>query len=297
MRLRVAQRWCAGRQRWSRDDGRALDAGRYDVVALDHDPAAAFIERHHYTAALPSITHRFGLIDHASARGGRLVGVATLGVPMSRRVLTNPFPTLVPYEESLEFNRLVLLDEVPFNGESWFCARVFRAAAREGVRGVVTFADPVERLRRTGDRFELVKPGHVGIVYQALNMTYTGRGTRRSIWLLPDATVLTARSIAKVTGRERGHRGVIARLVALGAAAPVDDEDLCAWLASTLPAIGARRVHHPGNHRYVLRIGATRGQRTRTTIAMRAVSYPRTSGQLAIGVDRADAEDLSGLAA
>jgi hypothetical protein len=47
-----------------------------------------------------------------------------------------------PYEESLELNRLVLLDEVPANAETWAQARAFRLAAARGVRGIVAHSDP-----------------------------------------------------------------------------------------------------------------------------------------------------------
>jgi hypothetical protein len=42
-----------------------------------------------------------------------------------------------PYEESLELNRLVLLDEVPANAETWLQARAFRLAAGRGICGIV----------------------------------------------------------------------------------------------------------------------------------------------------------------
>jgi hypothetical protein len=38
-------------------------------------------------------------------------------------------------------SRFVLVDAVPANGESWFLGQLFAAAAREGLRGVVSFAD------------------------------------------------------------------------------------------------------------------------------------------------------------
>ena len=42
--------------------------------------------------------------------------------------------------------------------------QVFQLARREGVRGVVSFSDPVARRDATG---RVVFPGHIGIVYQA----------------------------------------------------------------------------------------------------------------------------------
>lgn len=264
----VTQRWRDTTPRWRPAGEDGFDPDRYEVREIPEDAAARFVRAHHYSASWPSTRLHFGLHD-----GARLVGVVALGVPMSVKVLTNPFPSLVPYTESLEQSRLVLLDEVPANGESWFCAEAFRVAARDGVRGVVAFSDPMPRWRRDG---ALIKPGHVGIVYQALNFTYCGRGTRRSLVVLPDASVLTARAIAKVTARERGHAGVVSRLVALGATPPCPGGDLAVWLRVALDEVRARRVHHPGNHRYVIRLGRTRAERTRTVIGLQAAGpYPK----------------------
>jgi hypothetical protein len=52
--------------------------------------------------------------------------------------------------------------------------QVLRLAAADGVRGIVSFVDPVTRHRIDG---ALVFPGHLGIIYQAANFTCTGRGT------------------------------------------------------------------------------------------------------------------------
>jgi hypothetical protein len=144
----------------------------------------------------------------------------------------------------------------------------------------VTFADPTPRWKRTASGAALIKPGHCGGIYQALNFLYLGRATRRNIVLLPDATVLSARAMAKVTGGERGRAGVINRLVALGASAPGPDEDAAQWLRSSLHRIGAVRQAHPGNHRYALRIGRTRGERSRVVIGLAARRYPKPEPEL-----------------
>jgi hypothetical protein len=269
----LTQRWRHRAHQWRRVDEGGFEADRYTVSAIDEQPAAAFVRRHHYSSSWPSTKYRFGLHDHRG--GSRLVGVIALGVPMSNAVLTKPFPRLTPNVESLELSRLVLLDEVPANGESWFSAAAFRLAAEHGVRGVVAFSDPVARWRRTSHGPQLVKPGHCGVVYQALNFDYLGRGTRRSLVVLPDASVLPARSIAKVTGGERGRDGVINRLVALGASRPEPGEDGSQWLRAALQAVGAYRVAHQGNHRYALRLGRTRAERTRIRIGLAAQSYPK----------------------
>lgn len=254
------QRWRHRNASWRHTDEGGFDPGRYLVAPVREGAARQFVETHHYSRSWPSARLRYGMHDLTTLR---LVGVAVLGVPMSKRVLTKPFPTLEPYRESLELSRLVLLDEVPANAESWFITRVFRNAAEDGLRGVVAFSDPMPRRHVAG----LVMPGHVGIVYQACNAWYTGRGTKRSIVVLPDGTVLSARSIAKVTGGERGAAGVLARLAGLGAPAG-------APLLEQLAAISARRVRHGGNHRFCFQLG-TRSQRRAAPIAMPALLYPK----------------------
>ena len=95
----------------------------------------------HYSGTYVASRLRYGLWE----RLGALVGVAVLSVPVQAAVLTRPFPELMPYAESLELGRFVLADRVSGNGESWFLAQVFRLAARDGIRGVVSFSDPVAR--------------------------------------------------------------------------------------------------------------------------------------------------------
>ncbi len=276
------QRWRHGVHHWRPVHEGGFDPRRYGVAELDERTAQMFSLRHHYSAAWPATKHRYGLYDLRGAAEPSLVGVIALGIPMSNRVLTNPFPTLVPNYESLELSRLVLLDTVPANGESWFCARVFRLVADRGVRGLVAFADPVERWRHGINGPERVKPGHCGIVYQSLNFAYLGRSTSRTLTVLPDATVLTARAQAKITGGECGRNGVVARLVALGAPQYQLDEHPARWLAIALRSIGARRQRHPGNHRYAISLGRTRGERTRTVIGLADGPYPKP--ELVLGV-------------
>jgi hypothetical protein len=237
---------------------------RYAVHPIGEATARAFVLAHHYSRAYPAASLRVGLFE-----GARLVGVAVLGVPMSRTVLTGPFPALEPYRQSLELSRLVLLDQVPANAESWFVARVFAYAADAGVRGVVAFSDPMPRT--VGG--ELVMPGHVGTVYKALNATYTGRGRARTLTLLPDGRVFSDRARAKLIGGERGAGHVRAGLVAAGAPDPAAGEAPAVWLRRALAAVDARAVRHRGNHRYVWTIG-DRSARRRTTVGMDAHPYP-----------------------
>lgn len=258
------QRWAQRVPTWRPADEGGFDSRRYRTSPIGETPAREFVVAHHYSCSYPAAVLRVGLFD-----ADRLVGVAVLGVSMSRPVLTGPFPTLQPYRQSLELARLVLLDEVPSNGESWFMRRVFAYAAQEGVRGVVAFSDPLPRVVAG----QVFMPGHIGTVYKALNSHYTGRATARTLTLLPDGRVFSARSRAKVTGGESGADGVRAGLIALGAPPPAAGEPPSAWLRRALAGVGARTVRHQGNHRYVWTIG-DRASRRRTPIGFDSLPYP-----------------------
>jgi len=227
--------------------------------------------------------HRFGLLDleaepepgDQTVDGHLLVGVTVLASPMNERVLTRPFPKLAPYAESAELARLVVGESVPANGETFLIARALRLAAEYGVRGVVSFADPMPRMRRTDTGAVIGSPGHLGIVYQALGARFAGRSTARSLCFLSDGSVLSARSKAKITGGEVGGKGVMRRLELLGARPLREGENPTRWLAEVLPATGARSVRHPGNLRYLMSAGRTRAERSRTVFGMPPMPYPK----------------------
>ncbi|MEV6525011.1 hypothetical protein AB0M43_23945 [Longispora sp. NPDC051575] len=280
------QRWLHGRQSWRhRSEPGGFDRDRYAIVPVDYEPARRFVTGHHYSATWPVDQLRYGLLDvtgpapstaELAVDGQRLVGVIVLGVPMNKAVLTGPFPTLVPYRESMDLARLVLLDEVPANAETFFTARALRLAAGEGVRGLTAYADPTERLHRLPDGTTVtIKRGHLGYVYQAGGWTYLGRSKPRPQILLPDGTVLNARAIAKVTGGERGQDAIIHHLRALGATEPRPDRCQRSWLDEALNDIGAHRERHTGCHKYAIRVGRNRAERTSTPIPLSGGPYPK----------------------
>ena len=262
------QRWRDGRASWRdvRTD-EPVRRGRYRAVPLPEATARRYVLAHHYAKSMPAARLCYGYFDNED---GHLAGVAVLGVPMSERVLTSAF-RLEPYVESLELSRFVCGTEVPANGESNFLGQMFDLAAEAGVRGLVCFADPVERRRADGT---LVKPGHVGIIYRATNALYAGRSTPRSLTVLPDGTVFSARAASKVRRRERGWRYAVDQLVAYGAVAPRGAEDMAAWLRAALADVGARRLRHPGNHRYLFVLGRNPGERRSVELAMATEPYP-----------------------
>lgn len=232
------QRW-RDRHSSSRPAGEPIRTQDYEVASIDDDNTAKrFVITHHYSSTYPAARERFGLFRH-----GELVGVAIFSQPSNNATLAI-FPG-APIE-SYELGRFVLLDDVPGNGETWFLARCFEQLRALGALGVVSFSDPFPRATEDGRR---VFPGHVGTIYQASNAVYLGRARAEKLLLLPDATTLHRRTLAKIISREKGSRYAAEKLVAHGAAPLRDDEDPREWINTWLPQL-TRPVHHPGNHKY-----------------------------------------------
>ncbi len=263
----------AGNQRW-RDRRHVFvppkvrfDPSRYDVLELTDDATAkAFVLAHHYSASYPAARRRYGLFGP-----GGLEGVAVFSVPCNDRVLTSVFD--VPAAQAVELGRFVLLDQVPFNAETWTLARCFELLRREGFRGVVSFSDPVPRTTADG---HVIFPGHIGTIYQAASARYLGRGTPRTLRLLPDGRVFSERSLSKLrvpgdAPRPKGWCYAAGLLEGAGAdLAPAPGAgNLAAWAARWVAAL-TRPLRHPGNHKY----GFALDRRLRAAMPP-AVTYPK----------------------
>lgn len=236
----LVQRWRERRDRY-RPAHEVIDPRAYEVAPVEEPIAKAFVTEHHYSGSYPAGRFSFGLY-----RGEQLVGAAVFSHPCNDLVLTNVFPGEAA--ESTELGRFVLLDSVPGNGETWFLARCFEQLRRSSLLGVLSFSDPVPR---TGDDGRIVFPGHLGVIYQAHNAVYLGRGTARTLRILPDGSVLNARAMQKVRAREQGWEYVARTLVRHGAPAPFrySRAYLIEWLETWIPKL-TRPLRHPGNHRY-----------------------------------------------
>ncbi len=260
----AVQRWRLRRDSY-RPAGEPIATRLYDVGAIDDDNTArAFVEREHYSGSYPAARFRFGLYHRAD-----LVGVAVFSHPCSDKVLTSVFP--VPATDAAELGRFVLLDRVPANGETWFLARCFERL-RDHLVGVVSFSDPVPRTTADG---RAIFPGHVGTIYQAHNAAYIGRSTARTLRLLPDGRVFSARSAQKIRKQERGWKPAAELLVEAGAA-PVTS-DPAAWLRTWLPRT-TRKLRHPGCFRYAWPLD--RALRGRLPVAQ---PYPKRQPELELG--------------
>lgn len=231
----VCQRWRLGRA-FYRPARTPFDPRAYDVAPLPEAEARSFVVRHHYSATYPVARFRFGLYE-----GDTLAGVAVFSVPAGPRVLARVFGTA----PAVELGRFVLLDRVGANAETWMLGQCFAALRREGLAGVLSFADPVARTTADGRR---VFPGHVGTIYQAHNGRYLGRATPRSLRVLPDGRVFSDRAASKVRAGDRGWRYAAAQLEDAGAV-PLEDRDRRAWLRQAVAQV-TRTMRHPGNHRY-----------------------------------------------
>lgn len=234
-------------QRWRdradsfRPAGEPINTRDYEVATIADDATAKrFVCAHHYSGSFPAAVQRFGLYTRDN-----LVGVAVFSVPMTDAVITNVLPC--PPREAPELGRFVLLDSVPGNGESFFLARCFDLLRRIGYAGAVSFSDPVPRTRLDGTR---VFAGHVGTIYQATNARYVGRGQPRTLQLLPDGSVLSARTISKIRRgpTEQGFDYAVRQLTRWGADAP--GRDHVAWLKRWMLRL-CRPLRHGGNHKYV----------------------------------------------
>lgn len=239
----LAQRWRDRRGSY-RPAGEVITPSELDVVELlDDNIAKEFVVRHHYLGSYPAARRRFAL-----ARRGELSGVMVFSVPMRDDVL-ELFPGST--EESLVLGRLVLLDDVPGNAESWFLARAFELLRKEGFVGVRSDSDPARYADSIGAS---VFGGHVGTIYQATNGCYLGIGKPSTKYILPNGRAFSKRAMSKVRKREQGWRYSARILENFGASPLSDGEDSAAWLrrwtGSKSPEAITRTMRHPGNHQY-----------------------------------------------
>lgn len=253
----LTQRWREKRS-FYRPAGEVIRPSEYEVELLQNEAEArAFVATHHYARSLPVCQHIFGLYRH-----GSLVGVAVFSVPMNYAAYTSvfirPAGGLAREKfESLNFSpkqcsdlgRLCLLDSVPGNAETFFVSRCFDVLRRQGIRGVISFSDPVPR---TNAENVTLHPGHVGSAMQALNMQFCQRGTPRTLRLLPDATVFSDRSMQKIRALEKGWCGAARTLRRFGAdEPPADAEARIAWLNHWVAQL-TRPLRHTGNFKYAI---------------------------------------------
>lgn len=226
-----------------------VDPSTLSVDVIDcHRVAKPFVETHHYSGSFPASRLSVGLFRNGTAGTSDLVGVATFSQPMNNASV--PFHAgLDDHLQGVDLGRLVLLDDVAGNGETWFLSRAMKALRRErpNVLSVVSYADPMTRRAPDG---ALVKPGHVGQVYAVMGAAYRGRTKPRFETVTPDGQLFSERAMTKIRNGETGRAYAIAQLVARGAPTPVG-EDGRSWLEGLRDSGFLVRRRHNGNHVYV----------------------------------------------
>ena len=258
------QRW-RERRAFYRPAGELFSARFAGVEPIEEARAKAFVTRHHYSGSYPAARFRAGLFLRRE-----LVGVAVFSVPMNQHTIPRYFDGMDPLL-GVELGRLVLLDHVAANAESWFCARAFRMCAEAlGVAGIVTYADPVPRVGVDG---RLMKPGHLGIIYQALNASYRGLASPRVEWLANDGRILAPRALSKVRNDERGTAYVLEQMRSMGAPDRLPFESGRDYVTRALRSGAFRSRRHPGNHAYTFWLDRNR----RAPVGAR-LAYPKPPG-------------------
>jgi len=251
-------RWNA-RRHSHRPAGEPFDSSRYGVEELDEPTAKAFTVAHHYSGTYPAARFRVGMFEQLPHRASRLVGVAVFSVPMTQTLV----PKYLGVAPSLgaELGRLVLLDHIPGNAESWFLARAFRLLRKSlPLAGVVSFCDPVPRFDAAGRQ---IKRSHTGVIYRAHNAQYRGRTHPRTLLLMPNGLCASDRTLSKIRNEEPGIDYAMRQLRAAGAPPRHLGETPAEWLWRLRHKEGFfRAMRHPGNHAFCWQWRETAAART-----------------------------------
>jgi hypothetical protein len=256
--MNVSQRWRRGGESYRRR-GEEFAHQTYGVELLPDDTTPkAFIVQHHYSGSYPAARCRVGLYRTTKSRVPELVGVAVFSVP-ARGCLKKRAGDA----SGVELGRFVLLDDVPFPGETWFLKRAFGVLESElpDLQAVVSFSDP---LKRTTDAGNVVMPGHVGTIYQAFNGRFVGRTKVEHLWFDRHGRLVAPRGLAKLRSADhhRGQEAFYRRMLDAGADPRLIGENGRDYINRVLREGPFRRVRHPGNLAYVWAIGAGK-KRTR----------------------------------
>lgn len=243
-----SQRWRTRRASFV-DNLSVIDPRRYAVDALETPIARAFIADHHYLPSYPAARLAVGLFGPGPGGRSALAGVAVFGVPTTGAVITRHAG--LAEHQGCTLSRLILLDDVAGNGESFFIARALRLLRRDKpeIEAVVSYSDPMA--------------GHIGQVYCASNAAYRGRTAPRTGYAI-GGTPISGRSLSKIRLGEQGAAGAVDQLVALGAPPPAFGEALATWLSRLHRDRTLQRTQRPGLFAYCFELTRRARARGRT---------------------------------
>lgn len=165
------------------------------VEQIPYKMGKDFVTQHHYLHGISGGAICFGLFENDD-----LVGVCAFANPVSEAVCASIFGD-EHKRRILELHRLVILDEIGDNAESFFIARSLKLlkVVKPYLWGVVSFADSTE--------------GHIGVIYQATNAIYYGK-TNKNKGLVDNTgrlrhTRLNGKNITKKQADEWGWEWVM----------------------------------------------------------------------------------------
>ncbi len=132
-----------------------------------------FIEQHHYSHSINGckVSDCFALYD---------------GMEMKAAVLFGPLSTTAwkkygqDEKDVVELRRLVCLDELPRNTESWLIAQCLKRLKGK-YKVCVSYADP--------------RHGHCGFIYQASNWSYMGQTANDTVFVTPEGKEYHSRAL------------------------------------------------------------------------------------------------------
>jgi len=139
----------------------------FEIRKIDSKVGKEFVKLHHYSKGIHNGPMCYGLF---MKNGFELLGVIAFATPCSENVCSSVFG--VENKRSVtELHRLVLLDHIPRNSESWFISRALKLFKKDrpNYDAVLSFADATQ--------------GHIGTIYQATNAIYTGMSGKATFYL------------------------------------------------------------------------------------------------------------------
>jgi hypothetical protein len=277
----VAMRWNAGRSTY-RPAQEPIDTSRFFVERVREALAREFVVTHHYSRSFPAAIACYGLMERVGPHQTRLSGVAVFSVSMQPKAAD---AYGAAGEAFCELGRFVLLDDVAGNGETFFLARAIRQLGIDKVgpdgrakyKLCLAYSDPVPRTDIKGN---VTLTGHIGRIYASASAAYCGRSSSRTLWLAPDGTSLSQRALSKLRSDDTGARYAYEMLIGHGAPPIGPGEPSRAYVRRALREGPFRRLHHPGNHAYILPCG-THSDRSRVRkLVDKGLPRPRTTDPL-----------------
>ena len=163
-----------------------------DLVVRPVSPqlGRAFVRANHYSGKVTSNSQ----LHLGAFLNGRLVGVAQFGPPLDRSKVIGLVADTA-WNDMLELNRLVMLDDTPRNSESRFisqCIRLIRKHA-PNVQWLLSFADGTQ----CGD----------GTIYRASGFVLTAIKRSDNLARLPDGSVIHKITLQNNAARPRPEAG------------------------------------------------------------------------------------------